>query len=140
MAKTSFSGPVNSLNGFMQPVSYVLGAATTTVNINPGVTYVIIAEDQGGPTAACDLVFPEVVSGSFLPAYGDNQPADQRFNGIRGQVFNQSTTLTHTLSGFGSQTINGLASVSIEPAKVVQWSGNGNENAPWIAIESSLAN
>jgi hypothetical protein len=140
MAKTSFSGPVNSLNGFMQPVNYILGAATTSVTINPGVTYVIIAEDQGGPTAACDLVFPEVVSGSFQPSYGNNQPADQRFNGIRGQVFNQSTTLTHTLSGFGSQTINGLASVNIEPSKVVQWSGNGNENAPWIAIESSLAN
>ena len=140
MAKTSFSGPVNSLNGFMQPVNYILGAATTLVNINPGVTYVIIAEDQGGPTAACTLRFPEVVSGSFSPAYGNDQPADQRYNGIRGQVFNQSTTLTHVLDGFGSQTINGAASVNIDPAKVVQWSGNGNENAPWIAIESSLAN
>jgi hypothetical protein len=140
MAKTSFKGPVNSLTGFMQPVSYVLGASTTLVNINPGVTYVIIAENQGGPTGVCTLRFPEVVSGAFSPAYGDNQPADQRYNGIRGQVFNQSTTLTHVLDGFGSQTINGQASVSIDPAKVVQWSGNGNENAPWIAIESSLAN
>jgi hypothetical protein len=140
MAKTSFSGPVNSLNGFMQPVNYILGATTTSVVINPGVTYVIIAEDQGGPTAACTLVLPEVVSGAFSPAYGNNQPADQRYNGIRGQVFNQSTTLTHVLDAFGSQTINGLSSVNIEPSKVVQWSGNGNENAPWIAIESSLAN
>jgi hypothetical protein len=140
MAKTSFSGPVNSLNGFMQPVSYILGAATTTVNINPGVTYVILAEDQGGPTGVCTLRFPEVVSAPFSPAYGDNQPADQRYNGIRGQVFNQSTTLTHVLDGFGSQTINGLASVALEPVKVVQWVGNGNENAPWIAIESALAN
>ena len=137
MAKTSFSGPVNSLNGFMQPVNYILGAATTLVNINPGLTYVIIAEDQGGPTAACTLRFPEVVSGSFTP---DSQPADPRYNGIRGQVFNQSTTLTHVLDGFGSQTINGAASVNIDPAKVVQWSGNGNQSAPWIAIESSLAN
>ena len=137
MAKTSFSGPVNSLNGFMQPVNYILGAATTSVTINPGATYVIIAEDQGGPTGVCDLVFPEVVSGAFTPT---SQPAVARYNGIRGQVFNQSTTLTHTLSGFGSQTVNGAASVSIDPVKVVQWSGNGNENAPWIAIESSLAN
>ena len=140
MAKTSFSGPVNSLNGFMQPVSYILGAATTTVTINPGVTYVIIAENQGGPTGVCTLVFPEVISGAFSPSYGDNQPADQRFNGIRGQVFNQSATLTHVLDGFGSQTINGIASVAIEPAKVVQWVGNGNQSAPWIAIESALAN
>jgi hypothetical protein len=137
MAKTTFTGPVNSLNGFMQPVVYVLGASTTSVNIDPGKTYVIIAENQGGPTGACDLVFPEVVSGTFSPT---SQPADPRYNGIRGQVFNQSTTLTHTLSGNGAQTVNGLASVNIDPVKVVQWVGNGNQSAPWIAIESSLAN
>ena len=137
MAKTTFSGPVNSLNGFMQPVEYILGASTTTVNIDAGKTYVIIAEDQGGPTGACTLVLPQVVSGTFTPT---EQPADPRYNGIRGQVFNQSTTLTHVLDGYGAQTINGLASVNIDPAKVVQWSGNGNQAAPWIAIESSLAN
>jgi hypothetical protein len=137
MAKTSFSGPVNSLAGFMQPVQYILGASTTTVNIEAGATYVIIAEDQGGPTGACTLVLPQVQSGTFSPT---EQPADQRYNGIRGQVFNQSTTLTHVLDGFSGQTINGLASVAIEPTKVVQWTGNGNQSAPWIAIESSLAN
>ena len=137
MAKTSFSGPVNSLNGFQQPVRYILGASTTTVNIEAGATYVIIAEDQGGPTAPCTLVLPQVQSGTFLPT---QQPADERYNGIRGQVFNQSTTLTHVLDGYGAQTINGLASVDIDPAKVVQWMGNGNQAAPWIAIESSLAN
>ena len=135
--RTSFTGPVNSLNGYMQPVRYILGASTTTVNIEAGATYVIIAEDQGGPTAPCTLVLPEVKSGTFTPT---EQPADERYNGIRGQVFNQSTTLTHVLDGFGAQTINGLASVNIDPAKVVQWSGNGNQAAPWIAIESSLAN
>ena len=137
MAKTSFTGPVNSLNGYMQPVKYILGASTTTVNIEAGATYVIIAEDQGGPTAPCTLVLPQVQSGTFLPT---QQPADERYNGIRGQVFNQSTTLTHVLDGYGAQTINGLASVNIDPAKVVQWMGNGNQAAPWIAIESSLAN
>jgi hypothetical protein len=137
MAKTSFSGPVKSLNGFMQPVNYILGAATPSVTINPGANYVIIAENQGGHTGVCDVFFPDVVSGTFTPT---SQQPDSRYNGIRGQVFNQSTTLTHTLSGFGSQTVNGAASVSIDPVKVVQWVGNGNENAPWIAIESSLAN
>lgn len=137
MAKTTFTGPVNSLNGFMQPVEYILGASTTTVNIEAGKTYVIIAENQGGPTGVCTLVLPEVVSGTFLPG---QQPADARYNGIRGQVFNQSATLTHVLDGYGAQTINGQASVSIDPLKVVQWSGNGNQSAPWIAIESSLAN
>lgn len=137
MAKTSFTGPVNSLNGYMQPVRYILGASTTSVNIEAGATYVIIAENQGGPTGACTLILPEVQSGTFSPT---SQPADERYNGIRGQVFNQSTTLTHTLEGYGSQTVNGLASVDIDPVSVVQWMGNGNQSAPWIAIESTLAN
>ena len=137
MAYTTFSGPVRSNGGFASPVEYILGASTTLVNIEAGKTYVIIAEDQGGPTAPCTLRLPQVVSGTFSPT---SQPADQRYNGIEGKVFNQSTTLTHILDGFGSQTINGLASVNIDPAKVVQWSGNGNQAAPWIAIESSLAN
>jgi hypothetical protein len=137
MAYTTFSGPVRSNGGFASPVEYILGASTTTVNIEAGKTYVIIAEDQGGPTGACTLVLPQVVSGAFTPT---SQPADQRYNGIEGKVFNQSTTLTHVLDGYGSQTINGLASVNIDPTKVVQWSGNGNQAAPWIAIESSLAN
>jgi hypothetical protein len=137
MAYTTFSGPVRSQGGFATPVEYILGASTTLVNIEAGKTYVIIAENQGGPTAACTLRLPEVVSGAFTPT---SQPADQRYNGIEGKVFNQSTTLTHVLDGYGSQTINGLASVNIDPAKVVQWSGNGNQAAPWIAIESSLAN
>jgi hypothetical protein len=137
MAYTTFSGPVRSQGGFATPVEYVLGASTTTVNIEAGKTYIIIAENQGGPTGVCTLVLPEVVSGTFLPS---QQPADARYNGIEGKVFNQSSTLTHVLDGFGSQTINGLASVSIDPLKVVQWAGNGNQAAPWIAIESSLAN
>lgn len=140
MAYTTFSGPVRSNGGFASPVQYILGASTTLVNIEAGKTYVIIAENQGGPTGACTLRLPEVVSGAFSPAYGNDQPADQRYNGIEGKVFNQSTTLTHVLDGFGSQTINGIASVNIDPVKVVQWSGNGNQSAPWIAIESSLAN
>ena len=137
MAYTTFSGPVRSNGGFASPVEYILGASTTLVNIEAGKTYVIIAENQGGPTAACTLVLPQVVSGAFTPT---SQPADQRYNGIEGKVFNQSTTLTHVLDGYGSQTINGLASVNIDPTKVVHWSGNGNQAAPWIAIESSLAN
>jgi hypothetical protein len=137
MAYTTFSGPVRSNGGFASPVEYILGASTTLVNIEAGKTYVIIAENQGGPTAACTLRLPEVVSGTFSPT---SQPADQRYNGIEGKVFNQSTTLTHVLDGYASQTINGLASVNIDPVKVVQWSGNGNQSAPWIAIESSLAN
>jgi hypothetical protein len=122
----------------MSNVRYVLGAATTAVNIEAGCTYVIIAENQGGPTGVCTLTLPEVISGAFSPAFGDQQPADPRYNGIQGEILNQSTTLTHVLSGYGAQTVSGVANVSIAPASVVQYAGNGNQAAPWVAISNAL--
>jgi hypothetical protein len=135
MAQSNWSGPINSDTGFMSNVRYILGASTTAVNIEAGCTYIIIAEDQGGPTGVCTLTLPEVVSGTFLP---DSQPADPRYNGIQGQIFNQSTTLTHVLSGYGDQTVSGVANVSIAPARIVQYAGNGNQSAPWLAISNAL--
>jgi hypothetical protein len=137
MAKTSFSGPVNSLNGFMQPVQYITSADTSPINIDAGGSYVILATAQGGPAGVVTLVLPEVTSGTFSPTA---QPADERFNGIRGQVYNQSTTLVHILKGFGTQPVNeNAAGCNVAVNSVVQWSGNGNQSAPWLAITSSLA-
>jgi hypothetical protein len=137
MAKTTFSGPVNSLGGFMQPVNYITSADTSPINIDAGSTYVILATAQGGPAAAVTLVLPEVTSGTFLPG---QYPADQRYNGIRGQVFNQDDTLVHILKGFGTQPVNeNVAGANVATESVVQWSGNGNQSAPWLAITSSLA-
>jgi hypothetical protein len=137
MAKSTFSGPVNSLSGFQQPIIYITSADTSPITINPGGTYVILATAQGGPAAAVDLVFPQVVSGTFTLT---QQPADERYNGIRGQVYNQDSVLTHILKGYGTQPVNeNAAGVEIDPGKVVQWMGNGNQSAPWLAIESSLA-
>jgi len=137
MAKTSFTGPVNSQNGFMQPVAYITSADTSPINIAAGGTYVILATAQGGPAGAVTLVLPQVQSGTFLPG---QYPADERYNGIRGQVFNQDDTLTHILKGFGTQPVNENATgVNIAPETVVQWMGNGNQSAPWLAIESDLA-
>ena len=139
MAKTTFSGPVNSLGGFMQPVNYITSADTSPINIDAGSTYVILATAQGGPAAAVTLVLPEVTSGTFLPG---QYPADQRYNGIRGQVFNQDDTLVHILKGFGNpaQPVNeNVDGANVATESVVQWSGNGNQSAPWLAITSSLA-
>jgi hypothetical protein len=137
MAKTTFSGPVNSLGGFMQPVNYITSADTSPISIDAGSTYVILATAQGGPAAAVTLVLPEVTSGTFLPG---QYPADQRYNGIRGQVFNQDDTLVHILKGFGTQPVNeNVAGANVATESVVQWSGNGNQSAPWLAITSSLA-
>jgi hypothetical protein len=137
MAKTTFSGPVNSLGGFMQPVNYITSADTSPINIDAGSTYVILATAQGGPSGVVTLVLPEVTSGTFLPG---QYPADQRYNGIRGQVFNQDDTLVHILKGFGTQPVNeNVAGANVATESVVQWSGNGNQSAPWLAITSSLA-
>lgn len=137
MAYTTFSGPVRSGAGFATPVQYITSASGSTINIEAGGSYVILATAQGGPAAPVTLVLPQVSSGTFAPGY---YPADDRFNGIQGQVFNQDASLTHTLKGFGTQPVNeNAAGVDIDPATVVQWAGNGNQSAPWLAIVNTLA-
>jgi hypothetical protein len=137
MAKTSFSGPVNSLNGFMQPVEYITASSVSPINISAGGSYVILATAQGGPSGVVTLVLPEVTSGTFLPG---QYPADERYNGIRGQVYNQSTTLVHILKGFGTQPVNeNAAGCNVAVDSVVQWVGNGNQSAPWLAVTNALA-
>jgi hypothetical protein len=139
MAKTTFSGPVNSTAGFMQPVQYITSADTSPISIDAGGSYVILATAQGGPNAAVTLVLPQVVSGTFLPG---QYPADANYNGIRGQVYNQDDTLVHVLKGFGSpaQPVNeNVDGANVAAESVVQWVGNGNQSAPWLAITSSLA-
>ena len=137
MAKTTFSGPVNSAAGFMQPVQYITSADVSPINIEAGGSYVILATAQGGPNAAVTLVLPQVVSGTFLPG---QYPADANYNGIRGQVYNQDPTLVHILKGFGTQPVNAdPQGCNVAVNSVVQWVGNGNQSAPWLAITSSLA-
>ena len=137
MAKTSFSGPVNSLAGFMQPVAYITSADTSPISIQAGVSYVILATAQGGPASAVTLVLPQVTSGTF--AVG-SYPADANYNGIRGQVYNQDPTLVHILKGYGTQPVNeNAAGVNIAVNSVVQWVGNGNQSAPWLAVANALA-
>ena len=137
MAKTTLSGPVNSLAGFQQPVTYITSADTSPIAIQAGTSYVILATAQGGPSGVVSLVLPEVTSGTFLPG---QYPADARYNGIRGQVYNQDATLVHILKGFGTQPVNeNAAGVNIAVNSVVQWVGNGNQTAPWLAVANALA-
>lgn len=137
MAKTTFSGPVNSTAGFMQPVSYITSADVSPINIAAGGTYVILATAQGGPASAVTLVLPQVTSGTFTPTA---QPADANYNGIRGQVYNQDPTLVHILKGYGTQPVNeNAAGCNVAVNSVVQWVGNGNQSAPWLAVANALA-
>jgi hypothetical protein len=137
MAKTTFSGPVNSTNGFMQPVQYITSADVSPITIDAGGSYVILATAQGGPASAVTLVLPQVTSGTFLPG---QYPADANYNGIRGQVYNQDPTLVHILKGFGTQPVNeNAAGCNVAVNSVVQWVGNGNQSAPWLAVANALA-
>ena len=137
MAYTTFSGPVRSNAGFATPIQYITSASGSTINIEAGANYVILATAQGGPAAAVTLVLPQVTSGTFAPGY---YPSDARYDGIQGSVYNQDGTLTHTLKGFGTQPVNeNAAGVDIDPDSVVQWAGNGNQSAPWLAIINTLA-
>jgi hypothetical protein len=121
----------------MQPVNYITSADTSPISIDAGSTYVILATAQGGPAGAVTLVLPQVVSGTFEPG---QYPADANYNGIRGQVYNQDPTLVHILKGFGTQPVNeNAAGVNIAVNSVVQWTGNGNQSAPWLAIANALA-
>jgi hypothetical protein len=137
MAKTTFSGPVNSVAGFMQPVEYITASSVSPINISAGGSYVILATTQGGPSGVVTLVLPEVTSGTFTPTA---QPADANYNGIRGQVYNQDPTLVHILKGFGTQPVNAdPQGCNVAVNSVVQWVGNGNQSAPWLAIANALA-
>jgi hypothetical protein len=137
MAKTTFSGPVNSSAGFMTPIQYITSADVSPISIDAGGSYVILATAQGGPNAAVTLVLPQVVSGTFEPG---QYPADANYNGIRGQVYNQDDTLVHILKGTGTQSVNAdPQGCNVAVNSVVQWVGNGNQSAPWLAITSSLA-
>jgi hypothetical protein len=140
MAYTTFTGPVRSTNGFATPVRYITAAdeaISSNINIDAGGIYVIVATLQGGPLAAVNLILPPVVSGTFEP---NSQPADSNFNGIGGSVYNQDPTLVHKLKGTASQKVNANAGgVNIAVNSVVQWTGNGNQSAPWLAIANALA-
>lgn len=137
MAYTTFSGPVRSGAGFATPVQYITSASGSTINIEAGGNYVILATAQGGPASAVTLVLPEVTSGTFAPGY---YPSDARYDGIQGAVYNQDATLVHVLKGFGTQPVNeNAAGVNIAVDSVVQWAGNGNQSAPWLATASALA-
>ena len=130
MSMTTFSGPVRSLAGFMTPVEPTPNVSTTLTQAETGGDYVILSTVDGGPATAITITLPQVEGTSTSP--------DPRYNGIRGGLFNADTVLTHVIDGFGSQTVNGAASVNIPPLHFAEWIGNGNQNAPWLCRISPL--
>jgi hypothetical protein len=123
MAKTTFSGPVQSNGGFMTPI-LPLAASTALTSATVGGEYVILASTDGGANAPITVTLPTVVGTAFNP--------DPAYNGIRGGLFNADLTITHVVAAASGQTINGAASVSIPPGNTAEWIGNGNQNAAWL--------
>lgn len=136
MSFTTFSGPVRSIAGFVEPVTYIFATDVVddTVNITATGNYVLLSPADGGPAAEVTLILPQVVSGAFDLA---NQPADANYNGVQGRVTNYGA-VDHKLKGYGSQTISGVAEVTVAAGTVVQWGGNGNQAAPWIAVSNDI--
>jgi hypothetical protein len=130
MAKTTFSGPVQSNGGFMTPVVPTPNVSTTLTAAQTGGDYVILATADGGPAAPITITLPVVVGTSTNP--------DPRFNGLRGGLFNADTVLTHVVAAASGQTVNGAASVNVPPLHFAEWIGNGNQNAPWLCRISPL--
>ena len=137
MSRTTFSGPVKSNAGFMTQPIYVFATDVDggEVQIQATGTYIILSAADGGPAAEVDFVLPQVVSGTFSLS---QQPADERYNGAQGTIINYGA-VAHVLKGFGTQPVNGDADGVVVPAAhVVQWGGNGNQAAPWVAAEMAL--
>ena len=136
MSFTTFTGPVRSLNGFVEPVTYIFATDVVggEVNISATGNYVILSPADGGPATEATLVLPQVESGTFSLT---EQPADARYNGAKGSVTNYGS-VDHKLKGFGAQVISGVAEVTIADGTVVQWGGNGNQAAPWVAVSTAI--
>lgn len=141
MARTTFSGPVYSNNGFGTPLQYITAADTSPIAIDPGATVVILSAADGGPAAPVTLQFPQVQTIDGQPFNILN--ADPRYVGIRGAVLNYGL-VTHVLAGFGPSSgnyqpvNNSNTGVDIAAGTLVQWSGNGNPTAAWAAAEATL--
>jgi hypothetical protein len=136
MSFTTFSGPIRSIAGFVEPVTYIFATDVVggEVNISATGNYVLLSPADGGPATQATLVLPQVESGQFSLT---EQPADTRYDGVKGSVLNYGA-VAHKLKGYGAQTISGVAEVTIAAASAVQWGGNGNQAAPWSAISNAI--
>ena len=136
MSFTTFTGPVRSLNGFVEPVTYIFATDVVggEVNISATANIVILSPADGGPATEATLVLPQVESGAFDLT---NQPADARYDGARGAVVNYGA-VAHKLKGYDTQVISGVAEVTLAAGTIVQWAGNGNQAAPWTAISNAI--
>ena len=140
MALSTASGPWRSGAGFIVPITYVF--ATDIVNgeyqiKDAGARVLVLSAADGGPAAPVDFILPEVTLPDNVTAWTGPATARPELNGIEGSITNYGG-VTHKLKGANSQVISGVAEVTVAAGTVVQWAGNGNPNAPWLAISNAI--
>lgn len=139
MALSTASGPWRSLTGYIVPITYVY--ATDIVGgeyqiLDAGARILVLSAADGGPASAVDFILPNVTTNNG-EAWVGPQSAQPQLNGIEGSITNYGA-VAHKLKGYGAQTISGAAEVTLAAGTIVQWGGNGNPNAPWLAISNAI--
>jgi hypothetical protein len=140
MSLTTFSGPVRSLAGFITPITYVFATDIVAGEYqieDAGAEILVLSPADGGPASSVDFILPNVTtsSGNAWVGPGSAQP---QLNGIKGSITNYGG-VAHVLKGTGTQPVSGNpAGVTVAAGHIVQWGGNGNPNAPWIAISNAI--
>lgn len=140
MALSSPSGPWRSMTGFIVPITYVSAADIVNNEYqiqNPGARVLVLSPADGGPAAEVTFILPNVTLPSGVTTWTGPNTARPELNGIEGSITNYGA-VAHKLKGFGSQVISGVAEVTVDAGTVVQWAGNGNPNAPWLAISTDI--
>ena len=139
MALSTASGPWRSLAGFITPITYVYATDIVAGEYqiqDAGAEILVLSPADGGPASQVTFVLPnvETVNGG---SWVGPQSAKPELNGVRGSITNYGA-VAHKLSGYGSQPVSGVAEVTVAAGHIVQWGGNGNPNAPWIAIDNAI--
>ena len=140
MALSTASGPWRSATGFIVPITYVF--ATDIVGgeyqiLDAGARILILSPADGGPASEVTFILPNVTLPDGISAWNGPSTARPELNGIEGSITNYGAQ-AHKLKGYGSQVVSGAAQVTIAAGRVVQWAGNGNPNAPWLAISTAI--
>ncbi len=140
MALSTASGPWRSLTGFITPITYVYATDIVAGEYqiqDAGARVLVLSPADGGPASAVDFILPNVVTNDGNPWVGP-QSAKPELNGVQGSITNYGA-VAHVLKGTGTQPVSGNpAGVTLAAGHIVQWGGNGNPNAPWIAIDNAI--
>ena len=141
MAISTASGPWRSLTGFIVPITYVRATDVVAGDYqiqDPGARILVLSPADGGPAAPVNFILPEVTLPQYVNTWTGPETARPELNGIEGSITNYGA-VGHVLVGFTGQPVSGNpAGVTVAAGAVVQWAGNGNPNAPWLAISTAI--